>query len=355
MIREIVKNNIGIIYLDRAEKINALNLDMIYDIYDILEKWKDDGRIRAVLFDSLADKGFCAGGDLKEVYEDYLTNDGEKDKDKFFRTEFKLDKYIERYEKPIISHWFGITMGGGIGLTINSDIIIADETTNWAMPETRLGFVPDVGVCKELSKLPQALGQYLALTGSSLGASDLIKYDLADFYIKSSKYEEIINKLFDLSDQYEGDRLLDEFRAVLREYENKENTSKIEDDLGKIEEYFSLYSYRQIYEKLKENPRDDFAKKTFANQNERFLFMLCLQFEKYFLCKDLTYAETIDLDYEILKYSVEIGSMEEGIRVTMIDKEDSANWPIRSLDEVDMAKVKELLGIDKTYEERLSK
>ena len=214
MIREIVKNNIGIIYLDRADKINALNLDMIYEIYDILEKWKDDSGIRAVLFDSLADKGFCAGGDLKEVYEDYLTNDDEEDKDNFFRTEFELDKYIERYEKPIMSHWFGITMGGGIGLTINSDIIITDETTNWAMPETRLGFVPDVGVGKEISKLPQALGQYLALTGSSLGASDLIKYDLADFYIKSSKYEDIINKLFTLSDEYEGDKLLDEFRRI---------------------------------------------------------------------------------------------------------------------------------------------
>lgn len=354
MIREIVKNNIGIIYLDRADKINALNLDMIYEIYDILEKWKDDSGIRAVLFDSLADKGFCAGGDLKEVYEDYLTNDDEEDKDNFFRTEFELDKYIERYEKPIISHWFGITMGGGIGLTINSDIIITDETTNWAMPETRLGFVPDVGVGKEISKLPQALGQYLALTGSSLGASDLIKYDLADFYIKSSKYEDIINKLFTLSDEYEGDKLLDEFRKVLREYGNKENTSKIEDDLGKIEEYFSLDSYRAIYEKLKANTSDDFARKTLANQNERFLFMLSLQFEKYFLCKDLTYAETIDLDYEILEYSVELGSMEEGIRVTMIDKEDSAKWPIQSIDEVDMARVKDLLGIDKTYEERLS-
>lgn len=354
MIKELVRNNIGIIYLDRAEKINALNLDMIYEIYDILEKWKDDGRIRAVLFDSLADKGFCAGGDLKEVYEDYLTNDKEDDKDKFFRTEFELDKYIERYKKPVISHWFGITMGGGIGLTINSDIIITDETTNWAMPETRLGFVPDVGVGKEISKLPQALGQYLALTGSSLGASDLIKYDLADFYIKSSDYKDIINKLFDLSEDYEEDELLEEFRKVLRENKNKENTSKIEDDLGKIEEYFSLDSYRAIYEKLKENTSDDFERKTLANQNERFPFMLSLQFEKYFLCKDLTYAETIDLDYEILKYSVEIGSMEEGIRVTMIDKEDSAKWPIKSLDEVDMAKVKELLGIDKTYEEKLS-
>lgn len=354
MIKELVRNKIGIIYLDRADKINALNRDMIYEIYDILEKWKDDGRIRAVLFDSLADKGFCAGGDLKEVYEDYLTNDKEDDKDKFFRTEFELDKYIERYKKPVISHWFGITMGGGIGLTINSDIIITDETTNWAMPETRLGFVPDVGVCKEISKLPQALGQYLALTGSSLGASDLIKYDLADFYIKSSKYEDIINKLFTLSDEYEGDKLIDEFRKILENNENKENTSKIEDDLGKIEEYFSLDSYRVIYEKLKANTSDEFARKTLANQNERFPFMLSLQFEKYFLCKDLTYAETIDLDYEILKYSVELGSMEEGIRVTMIDKEDSAKWPIKSIDEVDMGKVKDLLGIDKTYEERLS-
>ena len=199
MIKEKIVENIGIIYLDKKEVINALNLEMVKDIEKILKKWEDDDKIKAVLFDSLCQKGFCAGGDLKEIYNDYLLNESYQNKDEFYEEEFILDKFVKNYKKPVLSHYFGIVMGGGIGLSINSDFILADESVNWAMPETRLGFVPDVGVCKHLSNLPQALGQYLGLCGESLGSTDLISYDLIDLYIKSEDYENILNILFDVS------------------------------------------------------------------------------------------------------------------------------------------------------------
>lgn len=352
MIEEKVINKVGVIYLDRPKLINALNYETIKEIHETLEKWEDDDGIRAVLFDSQSEKGFCAGGDLKEIYNDFLINDDCKEKDIFFKTEFDLDKYINSYKKPIISHWFGVTMGGGIGLTINSDFIIVDETVNWAMPETSLGFTPDVGVGFYISKLPQAIGQYVGLCGASLVASDLISYNLANVYINSNDYENLISKLYDLSSKYESDQLIDEFSKEAKKYELKNDKSEIEKNKEKIEINFSNSSFKKVYGGLEEDLDDGFAKKCYDTIKERDPFMLTLQFEKYFVCKELSYEETVDLDLKILQYAINKKSINEGIRSKIIDKDNNPNWTCRSMDDISIEEVKDLLSIDKTYEER---
>lgn len=351
MIKEKIIENIGIIYLDRPKIINSLNLEMVKDIEKILKKWENDDKIKAVLFDSLCQKGFCAGGDLKTIYNDYLLNDNCKNKDEFYEEEFILDKYVKDYKKPIISHYFGIVMGGGIGLTINSDFIVCDESVNWAMPETRLGFVPDVGVCKHISKLPQALGQYLGLCGESLESSDLIKYNLANLYLDSYKYKEFLDILIDLSKEYEKEELIENLKIKTEKLKTENRQSKIDKDMEKIEKYFSYNSFDKIIESLKANKEDEFAQKTLENLKERYIFMLQVQFEKYFICKNLSKDQVFDLDLKILKYARKTGSMQEGIRSLIIDKE-SANWKEKSLDQVSLLKVKDLLGIEKLYNER---
>ncbi|WP_306489805.1 enoyl-CoA hydratase/isomerase family protein [Anaerococcus octavius] len=352
MIEEKVINKVGVIYLDRPKLINALNYETIKEIHETLEKWEDDDGIRAVLFDSQSEKGFCAGGDLKEIYNEFLINDDCADKDGFFKIEFDLDKYVNNYKKPIISHWYGVTMGGGIGLTINSDFIIVDETVNWAMPETSLGFTPDVGVGFYISKLPQAIGQYVGLCGASLVASDLISYNLADVYINSNDYENLISKLYDLSSKYESDQLIDEFSKEAKKYELKNDKSEIEKNKEKIEKNFSNSSFKKVYGGLEEDLDDGFAKKCYDTIKERDPFMLTLQFEKYFVCKELSYEETVDLDLKILQYAINKKSINEGIRAKIIDKDNNPNWTCRSLDDISIEEVKDLLSIDKTYEER---
>ena len=351
MIEEKIIENVGIIYLDRPKIINSLNLEMVKDIEKILKKWENDDKIKAVLFDSLCQKGFCAGGDLKTIYNDYLLNDKCQNKDEFYEEEFILDKYVKDYKKPIISHYFGIVMGGGIGLTINSDFIVCDESVNWAMPETRLGFVPDVGVCKHISKLPQALGQYLGLCGESLESSDLIKYNLANLYLDSNKYKEFLDILIDLSKDYEKEELIENLKIKTEKLKLENKPSKIDKDMEKIEKYFSYDSFDKILESLKANKEDEFAQKTLENLKERYIFMLQVQFEKYFICKNLSKDQVFDLDLKILKYARKTGSMQEGIRSLIIDKE-SANWKEKSLDQVSLLKVKDLLGIEKLYNER---
>lgn len=353
MIKKEIKENIGLILLDRPKQLNAINYIMLDQIKDALDEFKDDESIKAVLIDSKASKGFCAGGDLKEIYEEYLLNDKKKEKDEFFKKEFDLDSFIKKYPKPVISHWYGVVMGGGNGLTINSDLIIADETVNWAMPETGLGFTPDVGMGKYISKLPQALGQYVGLCGVSLESSDLKREGLAHILIDSKDYEKILKTLFDLSKEYKGEKLIQKFKEKIGSFSKDTKITETYKHKEKIKEHFSKESFEDIVKSL-EKDDSDFAKKTLENLKARDPFMLTVQFEKYFLCKDLSYDEVLELDLKIINYAIKKGSLKEGIRTQMIDKEDAPSWPVDSLDNIDINEVKDLLGIGKTYKESLN-
>lgn len=342
MIQKQIKNKIGIIYLDRPKALNSLNCQMIEKIEEILDIWEKDPAVKAVFFDSKAEGGLSAGGDLKEIYENYIKNENEREKDKFFKKEFDLNKYIIDYPKPIISHWHGVTMGGGIGLTIHSDLIIADETVNWAMPETSLGFVPDVSVGHYISKLPQALGQYVGLTGARLFPDDLVRLGLADILIDSSDYEKILARLFDL----DTDRLdlIDAFKEEIKDLTRDPEDSDLSRDMEKIERYFSKGSIEEIITELKAND-DDFAREKLEILEGRDPFMTKVQFEKYFLGKKLSRKDTLDLDLKIINHGLKCGSIEEGIRSVMIDKDKNPIWPIKKLEDVKESEIKDLLTL----------
>ena len=342
MINTEVRNKIGIIYLDRPEALNAINGQMVDEIYKALKKFEEDKDIRAILFDSHAEKGLSAGGDLKEIYYNYLTNDDTPKKEEFFKKEFDLNKYIMDYPKPIISHWFGITMGGGIGLTIHSDLIIADETTNWAMPETSLGFVPDVSVGYYISRLDRALGQYVGLIGSRLYPIDLVKNDLAHILINHKDYQEILEIIVRLSETSED--LIGDIKNEISGFAIKEGASPNIENAAKIKAHFAKDSVEEIVKSLKEAD-DDFARESLEALESRDPFMVKVQFEKYFLGKKLTRKQTIDLDLDIIRYGLKTGAIKEGIRAKLIDKDNKAAWPVSSFADVDEREVKALLKI----------
>lgn len=343
MIKTVVKNKIGIIYLDIPEALNSLNCQMIEEIEDALKGFEKNPEIKAVLFDSEAERCFCAGGDLKEIYYDFLMDESRTKKDEFFKKEFNLNKYIMDYSKPIIAHWYGVTMGGGIGLTIHSDLIIADETVNWAMPETSLGFVPDVSVGYYISKLDQALGQYVGLIGSRLYPEDLVRNKLADILIDSKDYNLILDKLFSLDTS--KDNFIEDFKKDIQIFAKNLGSSENTDNMEKIEKYFGKASLEEIVKVLEENQEDDFAREKLSILRQRDPFMTQVQFEKYFLGKKLTRKETIDLDLKIINYGLNSGEIAEGIRTVMIDKEDEPAWPVKSLSDVDKKEVENLLKI----------
>ena len=181
-----VEDGVGRIVLHRPNSLNALTLDMIRVISAALEAWKTNNDVRCVIFSGAGPRAFCAGGDVKQFYRagmDFRRGDTDIEPALlFFKEEYALNALISSYPKTTISYMDGIVMGGGYGIGGHCDFRVVTDQTVFAMPEVKIGFFPDVGSVYHLLKAPKSYGTYLALTGESIGAADMVRNHLADFY-----------------------------------------------------------------------------------------------------------------------------------------------------------------------------
>src|SRR3990167_5470139 len=183
---------IGIITLNRPQALNALNHTMITKLYQSLECWKADPHIQAVIIRASEGRAFCAGGDLRAVYEGHRTP---QPLAAFFQDEYALNRLIFHYPKPYIALLDGITIGGGAGISIHGTYRIATKRLTFAMPETGIGFFTDVGGTYFLSHLPQHIGFYLGLTGARLNSDDCVELGLAQCQIAASSIPFLIQQI----------------------------------------------------------------------------------------------------------------------------------------------------------------
>ena len=170
---------LGRIVLDRPKAINALSLGMIEGISAALRRWRADPAIGAVLFEGRGDKGFCAGGDVREARRLVLAGTPEL-ADAYFATEYEMNALIAGYEKPLVALTHGIVMGGGIGIAGHCGFRITQPGARFAMPESAIGFFADVGVNAILAKAPLNRALLFLLSGVSVGAADALALGLAD-------------------------------------------------------------------------------------------------------------------------------------------------------------------------------
>lgn len=192
-------DGIGDVRLDRPAAINALNIEMIQTIDSALEAWSADPDVTVILLSGEGERGFCAGGDVRALYDHLVAGDvaavGE-----YFRTEYALNLRIATSRTPIVAFADGITMGGGIGLAGHAAVRIVTERSRLAMPETRIGLTPDVGGSFLLSRAPGRLGEYLALTGAVMDASDAIAVGLADAFVPAERLDDVRDALMTRAD-----------------------------------------------------------------------------------------------------------------------------------------------------------
>ena len=192
-----VEGGVGRIRLNRPKAIHALTTAMCAAISDTLEAWRGDLGVQAVLIDHAAapdgdpklSRGFCAGGDIRMLAESGA-GDGVAARE-FFRTEYQMNYRLFGYAKPIVAFMDGITMGGGVGLSLPAKYRVATENTRFAMPETGIGLFPDVGAGWYLARLPGRVGQYLALTGHRLDGAEAHALGLATHYLSSAVLDEV--------------------------------------------------------------------------------------------------------------------------------------------------------------------
>ncbi|WP_105035498.1 enoyl-CoA hydratase/isomerase family protein [Cryobacterium aureum] len=177
---------VGHITLNRPRSINALTHGMVNAIQKVLDEWADDPTLGTVLLTGSGERGLCAGGDILSLYRDATTGDGSAAAE-FFRDEYHLNASIANYSKPFVAIMDGLVLGGGIGLSAHGSHRVVTEHSKLGMPETGIGFVPDVGGTWLLSHAPGELGTFLALTAGTARAGDAIALGLADSYIASDQ------------------------------------------------------------------------------------------------------------------------------------------------------------------------
>lgn len=173
--------------LNRPRAINALDIDMVQRASEALDEWETHSDLDTVLLDGAGDRGLCAGGDVRRLWET-VVEDAEA-AGVFFRAEYALNARIAEYPKPFVALADGITMGGGIGLAGHAAFRVVTERSRLAMPETRIGFTPDVGGSWLLARAPGRLGEYLALTGATMDAADAIYAGFADHFVPSDRLD----------------------------------------------------------------------------------------------------------------------------------------------------------------------
>ncbi|XP_077131775.1 3-hydroxyisobutyryl-CoA hydrolase, mitochondrial isoform X3 [Ranitomeya variabilis] len=241
----------GVITLNRPKALNALNLNMTRLIYHQIKRWEADPETFLVIMKGAGGKAFCAGGDIVAITEAGKTG-GSLAQD-FFKEEYILNNAIGTCKKPYVALIDGITMGGGVGLSVHGHFRVASEKTLFAMPETAIGLFPDVGGGYFLPRLPGRIGLYIALTGFRLKGRDVQKAGIATHFIHSQKIPSLEKDLLALKSPSKED-----ITDVLDAYHKQSKASKddpfiLAEHLDKINSLFSGNSVEEIIENLKQD------------------------------------------------------------------------------------------------------
>ncbi|ANJ25532.1 3-hydroxyisobutyryl-CoA hydrolase [Agromyces aureus] len=194
-----VADGVGHVTLNRPQALNALSYDMILALAEVFEAWRNDSEVAVVVLDGAGDRGFCAGGDIRELHG-FVTSGRIIEAQTFFRAEYRLNAAIARYPKPVVAIMDGITMGGGVGLAGHASVRVVTERSRVAMPETRIGFTPDVGGTWLLAKAPGELGVHLALNSRTMDAADAIHAGFADALVPSESLPHLLQALAERAD-----------------------------------------------------------------------------------------------------------------------------------------------------------
>lgn len=252
---------------------------MIEKIFPRMIEWEKSDMANVVVLKGAGEKALCAGGDVTALAEmNKNSTEGWKSSAQYFAEEYKLDHYIATYKKPYVAFMDGITMGGGVGLSIHAPFRIATEKTVFAMPETTIGFFPDVGASFFLRRMDGAVGTYLALTSERLTGPNVYYAGIATHYIHSSSLPDLENRLAEITFKDEDDhhRRLELINATLEEFATGlpfDQPIQIQGKIRKaIDRCFSKETVSEIYQALQaevENEKqDDIVKEWAAKQIE---------------------------------------------------------------------------------------
>ena len=319
------KGPLSILTLNRPEKLNALNMDMIRMMAANVARGLRDDDIKAFIFKGAGERAFCAGGDIVSTY--YAGMDFRKGNISldvatlFFGEEYSLNRKLFHLSKPSIALMKGITMGGGYGIAGNTKYPVACAETIFAMPETRIGFFVDIGAMYHLNQIPsKALGRYLAMTGENLYGRDVYDAGLASHFIPSDQFNVLEEALISGLDAGQGaEDVLSKFHAP------SGDSVFLADNLGWIERVFSNDNLDDIVKALKDAP-EDAAKETLDVLLLRSPTSVRICLEYFNRARDMDFDTVINMDYFMARKFSQGLDFYEGIRATLIDRDKKPQW-----------------------------
>jgi enoyl-CoA hydratase len=304
---------IGLITLNRPKALNALTQGMCVAMKAQLDAWAKDDAVKSVVIRGAGDRAFCAGGDIRALYESgkaktpYALD--------FYRDEYILDAAIKHYPKPYVALIHGIDMGGGVGVSVNGAYRVAAENMVFAMPETGIGLFPDVGGSYFLPRCPGQIGMYLGLTGARLKTTDALYAGIATHFVQLAKWDALIEKLAsgaapDNALAGLSDTAPDTFLTEHRET---------------IDRIFGLDSVEAIIAAL-DAEEEDWTDDCAATLRTKSPTSLKIAFRQIREGAKLEFDDCIRMEYRMVNRIVAGHDFYEGVRAVIIDKDNAPKW-----------------------------
>ncbi|MEW6438051.1 MAG: enoyl-CoA hydratase/isomerase family protein [Pseudomonadota bacterium] len=330
---EIISTKIGhcgLITLDRPKALNALTHDMVTAMAGVLDEFAGDPAIRTVAVRSTSARAFCAGADIRRVYE--LGKDGQHDAQRaFLRDEYRNCYRIKTYPKPYVALMDGIVMGGGAGISVNGAHRVAGDSITFAMPETAIGFFPDIGATFFLPRLADKIGTYLAMTGARIDLGDVLALGLANAHVPSARFDRLIETFADGEDAAQAiaaESVAPPPSGLLKEREL-------------ISRAFAFSGAKRIFAALADAAHrgSAFAEDTLATLHARSPSSVAIALKQMQIGGALDFAEALKMEFRIAARILQSHDFYEGVRVTLVDKGDIADWRPAALDDLSTAKI----------------
>lgn len=331
-----VRNGVAHVTLNRPSALNALTHGMLAKLTARLAEWATDERVKLVVLRGAGGKAFCAGGDVRALYEAFHA--GRKDILDFFIVEYALDHRIHTYPKPVVAVMDGIVMGGGMGLAQGAALRIVGERTKMAMPETAIGLFPDVGGGYFLPRTPGRLGTYLGLVGPTIRAADALYAGLADAYFPPASIEKLDSEL-------EAIVRATDPRAALRDLARRLGAEPPEPPHLKpireaIDAHFGHRDVGSIVNSLRTlSHAPDWSEKTLQALEKKSPTALAVTREQLSRGKTMSLGDVFRMELGLIQASFEHGDFIEGIRALLVDKDNAPRWNPPRIPELDPAAI----------------
>ena len=309
---------LGLITLNRPKALNALTHGMCLGMLKTLGEWAADDRIKTVAIRGAGPRAFCAGGDIRAMAES--SADKTPAAANFLRDEYRLNGTIGAYAKPYVALTHGVVMGGGAGVSVHGSHRLGDEDLAFAMPETGIGFMPDIGSSFFLSHCPGESGLYLALTGNRIGLGDALALGLMTHSVSAASHDDILARLAG------GETA----QAAIAAHARSKMPSPLAQHRARIDTIFAAASVEAVLERL-DRDGGDFAADTARIIRSRSPTSLKLAFELLRRGKSLSLGECLKMEYRAAARMVMGHDFREGVRAQLLDKDGKPRWQPDSL------------------------